>query len=296
MKMRLLLPLCLALLSAQGSAQKQSAAPPQATPQQIAADKQQTERAVAALQPQRKGIVDGYVVVVALDTDTVFNREAREAGRVLARRFDAVGRTIVLAEDEGADRASAPGTTKDLAVALTEIAQIMDRREDVLILYTTSHGVPQQGLVYKNSKRGMALIGPDLFAMLINSLNVKNKLLMLQACYSGQFVPVLQSPSTIVVTAAADDRSSFGCQAGNDWTLFGTALINHAFRQPLPLDVQFRRATALIAAAEDRAKLLPSNPQVSIGEDTGAWVNALDEREPKDGTHPVGQPVQGLGI
>ena len=37
------------------------------------------------------GVVDAYVVVAALDADPVFNREAREAGRVLARRFDAAG-------------------------------------------------------------------------------------------------------------------------------------------------------------------------------------------------------------
>ena len=66
--------------------------------------------ALAGLKPQRPGVVDAYVVVAALDTDPVFDREAREAGRVLASRFDAAGRTIVLAEDEGSDRADAPAT------------------------------------------------------------------------------------------------------------------------------------------------------------------------------------------
>jgi hypothetical protein len=261
-----------------------------------AADRQRTEQALATLRPQRKGVVDAYVVVIALDSDTVFNREAREAGRVLARRFDADGRTIVLAGDEGTDKANAPSSTQDLATALRGVAQLMDRQEDVLVLYTTSHGVPNEGLVYKDAQRGEAVISPPVFAQLLNSLDIKNKLLILQACFSGQFVSALDAPGTIVVTAAAQDRSSFGCQAGNDWTLFGTALINHAFRQPLPLDVQLRRATALIAAAEDRAGLQPSNPQISIGEGTASWVKALDEREPKVGTAPVGQPVQGLGI
>ena len=261
-----------------------------------AADRQRTEQAVAALQPQRKGVVDAYVVVIALDSDAVFNREAREAGRVLARRFDAAGRTIVLASDEGTDKGNAPSSTQDLASALRGVAHVMDRREDVLVLYTTSHGIPNGGLVYKDARRGEAVISPPLFAQLLDSLDLKNRLLILQACFSGQFVPALEDAGTIVVTAAAQDRSSFGCQAGNDWTLFGTALINHAMRQPLPLDVQVRRAIALIAAAEDRAGLEPSNPQISIGEGTAAWVNALDQREPKVGTAPVGQPIQGLGI
>ena len=46
-------------------------------------------RALATLQPQRKGVVDAYVVTVGLDSDPVFGREAREAGKVLSRRYDA---------------------------------------------------------------------------------------------------------------------------------------------------------------------------------------------------------------
>ncbi len=130
---------------------------------------------------------------------------------------------------------------------------------------------------------------------MLNELGFKNRLLMLQACFSGQFVPPLANSNTIVVTAAAEDRSSFGCEAGNDWTFFGDALVNHALRQPLPLDVQLRRATALIAAAEERDHLLPSNPQVSMGSDTAKWLDQLDAREPKSGSTPVGQSVLALG-
>jgi len=36
--------------------------------------------ALARLAPQRKGVVDAYVVALALDSDAVFGREAREAG------------------------------------------------------------------------------------------------------------------------------------------------------------------------------------------------------------------------
>ena len=252
--------------------------------------------ALGALKPQRPGIVDAYVVVVALDGDPVFSREAREAGRVLANRFDAVGRTVVLANDEGQNRADAPGSPNTLALALARVAELMDRNEDVLVLYSTSHGVPNQGLVYKDLQRGAGIISPTRLAALVDPLSFKNRLLMLQACFSGQFVPALRGPGTVVVTAAAEDRSSFGCQAGNDWTLFGDALINHALRQPLPFDVQLRRAIALIAAAEEKADLPASNPQISLGSDTATWLGALDARGPKVASAPVGAPIPGLGI
>ena len=253
-------------------------------------------RALAALKPQRRGVVDAYVIVAALDSDPVFGREAREAGRVLASRFDAAGRTLVLANDEGASKADAPGSPHTLALALARVAEIMDRNEDVLVLYSTSHGLPARGLVYKDMRRGGGAISPVRLAELIDPLGFQNRLLILQACYSGQFVPTLQQDRTIVVTAAAADRSSFGCQAGNDWTLFGDALINHALREPGQLSVQLRRVTEMIAKVENGAGLPPSNPQIAIGPASGGWLSALEKRAPKVASKPVGQPIPGLSL
>src|ERR1041385_7815489 len=73
-------------------------------------NEQRLQAALGKLQPQRPGVVDAYVIVAALDADPVFNREAREAGRVLAKRFDAAGHTLVLASDEGTDKGDAPAT------------------------------------------------------------------------------------------------------------------------------------------------------------------------------------------
>ncbi|MEP6983552.1 MAG: C13 family peptidase [Sphingomicrobium sp.] len=283
-------------LAATGSSAQQAkwAAVPE-TPSQLLTEHRRLSAALDALKPQRPGVVDAYVVVVALDGDPVFSREAREAGRVLATRFDAAGHTIVLANDERSSKADAPGSPQSLSLALARAAELMDRNEDVLVLYSTSHGEPDTGLVYKDLKRGGGIISPARLAGMLNSLGFRNRLLILQACFSGQFVHALKGPGTIVVTAAAADRSSFGCEAGNDWTFFGDALVNHAFRQPLPLDIQLRRASALIAAAEGRERLTPSNPQVNTGSDTAGWLSRLEEREPKSTSEPVGQSVLGLG-
>ena len=289
------LALGVALAATGSSAQQAEWATVAETPSQLLTEHRRLSAALDALKPQRPGVVDAFVVVVALDGDPVFSREAREAGRVLAARFDAAGHTIVLANDEGASKADAPGSPQNLSLALARAAELMDRNEDVLVLYSTSHGEPDTGLVYKDLQRGGGIISPARLAGMLNSLGLRNRLLILQACFSGQFVPALKGPGTIVVTAAAADRSSFGCQAGNDWTFFGDALVNHAFRQPLPLDIQLQRASALIAAAEGRERLTPSNPQVNTGSDTAGWLSRLEEREPKSTSEPVGQSVLGLG-
>ena len=258
------------------------------------ADDQRLEQAAAKLQPQRPGTVDAYVVVAALDADPVFNREAREAGRVLARRFDAEGRTLVLAHDEGDDKADADPSIDKLARALDVAAARMNRDEDVLVLYTTSHGSPHNGLNFRDPKLGEAVITPPQLAAMLDHSGAKNRLIVLQACFSGQFVPALQGPRTVIATAASSMKSSFGCAAGNDWTFFGYAFVNQALRQPDTFERQFRRAWVTILGWEQKAGYDPSSPQISVGSETTGWLSALDAREPKTATAPVGKPPQDI--
>jgi len=255
-------------------------------------DDQRLQGAVAKLQAERPGTVDAYVIVAALDADPVFNREAREAGRVLARRFDAEGRTLVLAHDEGDDKADVEASPQELARALDDVALKMNRDEDVLVLYTTSHGSPHNGLNFRDPERGEAVITPTRLQAMLDHTGVNNRLVVLQACFSGQFVPVLQGPRTIVATAASAQKSSFGCAAGNDWTFFGYAFVNQAMRTPDTFERQFRRAWVTILGWEQKAGYDPSSPQISIGADTAAWLAALDAREPKTASAPVGRPPE----
>lgn len=283
---------CLLALTGAALAHAQASAPP--APGIERADQRRLDEALARLRPQRPGIVDAYVVVAALDSDPVFGREARETGRVLGRRFDADGRTLVLADDEGTDRADAAASPASLGRALAEVAGLMNRDEDVLVLYATSHGTPRAGLNFRDPARGEAVIAPAQLAAMLDGPGIKNRLLILQACYSGQFVPVLAAPRTVVATAASSMKPSFGCSAGNDWTFFGHALINQAMRRPDSFARQFRRALVTILGWEQRLGYETSSPQVSFGDQTSGWLAALDAREPKTATAPVGRPPAEL--
>src|SRR3954469_7764486 len=246
------------------------------------------ERALHALLPQRRGTVDAYVISIALDSDPVFGREARAAGDVLRRRYGAAGRPIVLAGSDGsAPSALARGTPATLAIALARIAELIDGDEDVLILYTTSHGAPF-GLYYNDGDDGYGLISPNRLAAMLEQLGIRNRLLILSACFAGVFVPRLQSETTVLLTAAAADRSSFGCVAENDWTFFGDAMINHAMRSPQPLAAAFAQADRLVGDWENRLRVMPSRPQLSIGPGTARWLGVLERRLPP-ATQPVGR-------
>lgn len=248
-------------------------------------------RALGTLAPQRAGVVDAYVLSIALDSDPVFGREARAAGEVLGRRYDAQGRTLVLAGSDGRAPSALPrGSPGSFAIALARIAEVMDRREDVLVLYTTSHGAAF-GLYYHDGDSGYGAISPNRLRAMLDELGIGNRLLILSACYSGIFVPRLASETTAIVTAAAADRTSFGCAAENDWTFFGDAMINRALRKPQSLGAAVGEANGLIAEWERRIEARPSLPQVAMGAGATRWLAALERRMPTTATQPVGRPA-----
>lgn len=258
-------------------------------PRAVLAENRRLTAALAALKPHRPGTVDAYVVSVAFDSDPVFAREAREAGQVLARRYGAEGRTLVLAGADGRGGAALPmGSPQSLAAALARVAEVMDPKEDVLVLYTTSHGAPI-GVVYNDGDQGWGAVGPTRLWTMLSRLGIANRLVMVSACYSGVFVPMLSSDTTAIVTASSADRTSFGCQSDNDWTFFGDALVNQALRKPQPLEAAAAEAQRLVLGWEGQGRLEPSRPQVSVGAGARAWLAALERRLPPESPR-VGRP------
>jgi len=261
------------------------------SPRWLLEDQRKLDHALAALKPQKSGQVDAYVVVVGLDSDPIFGREAREAGKVLSRRYNAEGHTIVLAGTDGSGPSDLPnGSPQSLAIALARVAELMDKKQDVLVLYTAGHGAPV-GLAYHDADDGFGILPPARMARMFEELGIKNRLLILSACFSGIFVPAVQSDTTALFTAARPDRTSFGCQADKDWTFYGDAMINNALRQPVPLATAAENARTLVSKWEAMGNVTPSEPQVSIGSKVDTWLKPLEAKMPKTATPMVGRPA-----
>jgi Peptidase C13 family len=258
------------------------------------AQQKRLSAALAALQPQRAGVVDAYVLAVAMDSDPVFGREAAESAKILSRRYQAVGRTVVMAAnaDEtafGPPQASPP----NIAAMLAGVAAKMNLKEDILILFATTHGGADVGLVYRDTDKGLGMIAPVHLAAMLDGLGIERRMIILSACYSGVFLDDVAKDNSVVVTAASADRTSFGCEPGNDWTFFGDAFLNTALRKRQSLDKAVVEAIDLISGWEQTRGLEPSIPQFRIGAKAGAWLMPLDARAPKLATPPVGKRAVG---
>jgi hypothetical protein len=75
----------------------------------------------------------------------------------------------------------------------------------------------------------------------------------------------LRDPDTIVITAAAADRTSFGCSSDADLTYFGEAFYRDALPGARSLREAFDKAKTAIAAREVAEGETPSNPQAYFG-------------------------------
>jgi len=100
---------------------------------------------------------------------------------------------------------------------------------------------------------------------MLDASAAKYRVVIISACYSGVFVPALANPRTLVITAAAADRSSFGCEDRATWTYFGEAFFNQALRSASTLEAAFSKARQIVTAREQREGFRPSNPQMAGG-------------------------------
>jgi len=285
--LRLAFPLLLAAAAAcpaAGCAQALTAQPGQVLANEIAwgpaealRQEEAFARSLAALAPQTPGEADVFVLAAGLWDDHVFLNEASKGAEALARRFGAQARTMTLANGPEASARGLPAATpRHLARALGEIGQRMDPVQDVLVLLITSHGAPRQGAVFHEEGRLQAVLSPEALAQSLREAGVRQRLVLVSACFSGAFIPPLSDPDSIVLSAAAADRPSFGCEPERDWTWFGDAFLNVALRGDAPLLKAFDTAKATIRGWEARQGQRPSNPSAHIGAALAARLPALE--------------------
>jgi hypothetical protein len=221
---------------------------------------------VAKLAPQRKGVTDIYAIGVAgWFGQDVFLKELNGAVAALAQALPIRTRTLRLANNAKSAKTLPLATRRNFADAVHAVAQRMDKAEDVLILFMTSHGATE-GLVLQLPGDRQALLTPQAVAAALDGAGIVHRVVIVSACYSGVFLMPLANHNTIILTAADAWNPSFGCAPGRDWTYFGDAL----FRQSLEPGTDFKRAfshaRALIDGWEKLDRLRPSNPQGFFGE------------------------------
>ncbi len=222
--------------------------------------------ALEALAPQRPGTPDVYLITAALWGDPVFEREASQAEAILRAHLDAEGRSILLTAGGEPSRRYPAATPNNIAAAIGQVGALIDPNEDLVLLFITSHGSQDGAVSFRENNRLGASMRPGHLRDLLQQAGIRNRVVIVSACFSGAFIAPLMNDNTIVLTAAASDRSSFGCQPQRDWTFFGDAYFNRALRGGASMLTAFDEAKVQIERWEREQNLSPpSNPQRFVG-------------------------------
>jgi hypothetical protein len=246
-------------------------------PAEAAALAQLMGDALNGLQPQRPGQLDVYMITAALWGDPVFEREATQAEAILREHLGADGRSIMLSAGGNGERRYPSATPDDIAAAIGRVGSIIDPDEDLVVMFITSHGSPDGSVSIREHNRLGAAMRPTHLRDMLAASGIRNRVVIVSACFSGAFIAPLMDDNTIVLTAAAPDRSSFGCQPQRDWTFFGDAFFNHHVRNGASLIEAFDNAKVLIERWEREHNLSPpSNPQRHVGSRAGPMLRRAE--------------------
>jgi hypothetical protein len=133
---------------------------------------------------------------------------------------------------------------------------------DGCLIHLTSHG-SRQGFAMKNQ--------PTLNPARLNSIlelgcGDRPTVVLVSACYSGTFVGgLMPKANRVILTAARDDRTSFGCSPENEFTYWDGCLIDNLSKAEtwLSLHGLLQRC---IQTKESRGRFTPSLPQAYLGD------------------------------
>jgi hypothetical protein len=211
---------------------------------------------LAALEPSQRGRINLYLLAVAGDgSQEVFRREVEFVRSQFDRDFGTRGRSVALINTRSAASTAPVATLDNIRASLKAIAARMDRDNDILFVFLTSHGSKRHEFVLNESaKKPLPGLKPTELADMFAESHIRWKVVLVSACYSGGFIEPLKSETTMVMTAARADRTSFGCEDENDFTYFGRAFFKEALPKSGSFFDAFTRAKALVDEweAEDK--------------------------------------------
>jgi hypothetical protein len=224
------------------------------------------ERDLGAIERGRPGVPELYFVGFAPDaSQDVFLKEMRFAKDLFERSYSSAGRSVGLASSYTALDQLPIASTTNLARALKRVGEAMNAEEDVLFLLITAHGDPQHRLSAWQPPLDLASLTPTALARMLQDSGVKWRVIVVSACYAGGFIEPLRDDNTVVIAAAAADRTSFGCEAGRDFTYFGEAFFRDALARTRSFTEAFEMAKEIVSKKESAENLAPSMPQMWAG-------------------------------
>ncbi len=235
------------------------------------------------IEASRPGITDLYLVSFGGDgSQDVFMKEVFYLKSLFEKQYGMENRTIELINNASIVHKNPIASMINLKVALEIIAQQMDVKEDILFLYLTSHGSRDHRLSVRLGGVPLGNLSAETLAEILKESGIQWKVIVISACYSGGFIEHLKDDSSMIITSARADRSSFGCSDDAELTYFGRAFLQHALDQSTSFADAFVLAKEIVSGWEEKDHFTPSEPQIYTGplieKKLKSWRQTLDQQ------------------
>ncbi|NNG75563.1 peptidase C13 family protein [Acinetobacter sp. ANC 4277] len=218
-----------------------------------------------------------FLGVAGAGYQDVFKSEVERIKEQFDTRFGTFGRSLILVNNPETRTKTPIASRTSMDMALRRIGQQMNRESDVLFLYMTSHGLPNQ-FEMENAPIDLNDVDPKWLKDTLDKSGIRWRVIVISACYSGSFVPALQDDNTLIITASAADRASFGCSNEADYTYFGRAFFDQAMREQTSVSAAFEQTKDTVAQWEKAQGFDASEPQWSIGKNMEFMLPQLEQR------------------
>ncbi|MBL4834927.1 MAG: caspase family protein [Pseudomonas sp.] len=238
-------------------------------------DRQRLTSQIANLDAQRPGVADVYFLAVGGDgTESVFLRDIQVARTGVQAQFDIENRAIMLLNHR--DYETYPLATRpSIEAALGALDATMDSQEDLLFIHLVTHGGQDGELLLQQPGIELPNLMPEDFAQMLEPLSARRKVLVVSACYSGQWLEQLKDPNTLILTSSRDDRTSFGCGDDSEMTWFTKALYQGAGLDLANPDAMYEQTNQQVRVWEEEIGMEEehwSYPQYHLGENLRLWL------------------------
>lgn len=207
--------------------------------------------------------IDLYLLTIAGDgSQGVFRREAKAIKQYFDHTLATGKKSMQLVNSRFTAKDIPQATSTSIEKSLKNMAERMDVAQDILFVYLTSHGTQEHELYLNNSAMPLNDLPAASLAKMLDGIAVKWKVIVVSACYSGGFIDEIKNDHTLVITAAAADRTSFGCSDNVDFTYFGEAFIKDALPVSESFVEAFNKAVNIVTRREKEEGYEPSKPKI----------------------------------
>lgn len=259
------------------------------------------ERELSDIAPGTPGRIELFFVGVAGDaSQDVFMKEIKTVRSLFAERFGTAGHGAALINNAQTVTTGPIASTTALEQTLSRVGKVMNRDEDILFLFLTSHGSRQHRFQLDFWPMRFNKLDPQRLRQMLDGAGIKRRVVVVSACYSGGYIDALKDEHTLVITSAAADKTSFGCSNEAEMTEFGRAYFADALLKTDSFIEAFELARQDVAAREVKEGREASNPQMAVGEGARQalleWQGQRQEKPPTRAAvdSPAASPIVPL--